>query len=79
MDYMELVKRSVSNAWNYRFLWLFGFFVSVTDGFGGHWWIKRLDKVECSNRFREFGAISIDPAFLVLLAMAAFSVWVIFW
>lgn len=80
MDYMELIKRSVSNAWNYRFLWFFGFFVSVTDGFGGgHWWMDKLDKVECSNRFREFGAFSIEPAFLVLLAMAAFSVWIIFW
>jgi hypothetical protein len=31
MDYMELVKKSVSNAWNYKFLWLFGFFVAVSD------------------------------------------------
>jgi hypothetical protein len=80
MDYMELVKRSISNAWNYRFLWLFGFFVSVTDGFGGgHWWMNKLDRSGYYDRFGDFGAFRIDPAFLVLLAMAAFSLWVIFW
>lgn len=80
MDYMELVKKSVSNAWNYRFLWLFGFFVSITDGFGGgHWWTDKLDRSGYYGRFGDFGAFRIDPAFLILLAMAAFSVWIIFW
>ncbi len=80
MDYMELVKKSVSNAWNYRFLWLFGFFVSITDGFGGgHWWTDKLDRSGYCSRFGDFGAFRIDPAFLVLLAMAAFSLWIIFW
>ena len=80
MDYMELVKKSVSNAWNYRFLWLFGFFVSVTDGFGGgHWWTDKLDRSESYGRFGEFGDLYFDPALLVLLAIAAFSLWIIFW
>jgi hypothetical protein len=79
MEYMELVKKSVSNAWNYRFLWLFGFFVSVTDGFGGHWWTDKLDRSESFGRFGEFGDLYFDPALLVLLAIAAFSVWIIFW
>lgn len=80
MEYMELVKKSVSNAWNYRFLWLFGFFVSVTDGFGGgHWWTDKLDRGESFGRFGEFGDLYFDPALLVLLAIAAFSLWIIFW
>lgn len=80
MDYMELVKKSVSNAWNYRFLWLFGFFVSVTDGFGGgHWWTDKLDRGESYGCFGELGDLYFDPALLVLLAIAAFSLWLIFW
>ncbi len=80
MDYMELVKKSVSNAWNYRFLWLFGFFVSVTDVFGGgQWWTDNFDKSEWGGPFGESGAFNIDPALLVLLALAAFSLWIIFW
>jgi hypothetical protein len=80
MDYMELVKKSVSNAWNYRFLWLFGFFVSVTDGFGGgHWWTDKLDRGESYGRFGELGDLYFDPALLVLLAISAFSLWIIFW
>jgi len=79
MDYMELIKRSVSNAWKYKFLWLFGFFVSVADGFGGgHWWTDKLDR-KCSIRFDEFGALGIDHALLIFLALAAFSLWVLFW
>jgi len=34
IDYIELAKRSLSNAWNYRFLWLFGVFVGAGDFFG---------------------------------------------
>lgn len=79
MDYMELVKKSVSNAWNYKFLWLFGFFVSVSDGFGGFQWSKdKIDVGDWADRC-DFGAFRIDPAILVLLAMAAFAVWILFW
>jgi len=79
MDYMELVKKSVSNAWNYKFLWLFGFFVSVSDGFGGFQWSKdKIDVGDWADRC-DFGWFSIDPAILILLAMAAFAVWVLFW
>jgi len=78
MDYMELIKRSVNNAWKYKFLWLFGFFVSVADGIGGHWWTDKLDR-KCTVHFEEFGAIGIDHALLILLALLAFSLWVLFW
>ncbi len=79
MDYMELVKKSVVNAWNYKFLWLFGFFVSVSDGFGGfHGWDDDVDLGDWADRC-DFGWFSVDPAILVLLAMAAFAAWVLFW
>jgi hypothetical protein len=79
MDYMELIKRSISNAWKYKFLWLFGFFVSVADGFGGgHWWTDKFDR-KCAAGFGEFGGFHIDSALLIFLALAAFSLWVLFW
>jgi hypothetical protein len=79
MDYMELVKKSVSNAWNYKFLWLFGFFVSVSNGFGGFHGIKEdIDIGDWTDRW-DLGWFSFDPAILVFLAMAAFAAWVLFW
>lgn len=79
MDYMKLVKKSVSNAWNYKFLWLFGFFVSVSDGFGGfQWWKDDIHIGDWADRC-DFGWFCVDPAILILLAMAAFAVWVLFW
>ncbi|MFQ6009004.1 MAG: hypothetical protein ACE5K8_08655 [Candidatus Zixiibacteriota bacterium] len=79
MDYMELVKKSIANAWNYKFLWLFGFFVSASDGFSSfHWWKDKIDFGDWADRF-DFGAFSIDPAILVLLVMAALAIWVLFW
>lgn len=76
---MELIKKSVSNAWNYKFLWLFGFFVSVSDGFGGfHGLEEDIDIGDWTDRW-DFGWFSLDPAILVFLAMAAFAAWVLFW
>ncbi len=80
MDYMELVKKSISNAWKYKFLWLFGFFVSVADGFGGgHWWTDKLDRDEWTADFGDFGIFRIEPAVLVLFVLAAFALWIVFW
>jgi hypothetical protein len=82
MDYMQLVKKSIVNAWNYRFLWFFGFFVAVTDGFGGmQLWDERIEKFD---RFEGFGRFDywcwdFDPALLIMLALLAFALWVIFW
>jgi len=77
MDYMEFIKKSLSNAWNYKFLWLFGFFVSVADGFGGgHWWTDKFDKTDWGAGLDYIG---IEPAVLIFFALAVFSLWVIFW
>jgi hypothetical protein len=80
MDYTELVKRSVSNAWRYKFLWVFGFFVSVADGFGGgHWWTEKLDRSEYVFPLGDSGVLRIDPAILIFLALGAFALGVVFW
>ncbi|UCC79580.1 MAG: hypothetical protein JSW64_15155 [Candidatus Zixiibacteriota bacterium] len=82
MDYMQLVKTSIVRAWRYRFLWFFGFFVTVTDGFGGfHWLDDRFDKIDRFHRFSRFEDLSIefDPAFLIMLGLLVFSLWIIFW
>jgi len=82
MDYMHLVKTSIVRAWRYRFLWFFGFFVTIADGFGGfHWLDERFDKIERFHRFGRFDDLYIDfdPAFLIVLGLAIFSLWIIFW
>jgi hypothetical protein len=82
MDYMQLVKVSIVKAWRYRFLWFFGFFVTIADGFGGfHWLDERFDKIERLHRFGRFDDLYIDfdPAFLIVLGLAIFSLWIIFW
>jgi hypothetical protein len=35
LDYGLLVRRSLGNAWNCRFLWLFGFFAAASDSVSG--------------------------------------------
>ncbi len=80
MDYMQLIRKSVSNAWSYKFLWLFGFFVSVADGFGGgHWWTDKLDRCDNVIHLGKYGNLEIEPALLVFFAMVVFSLWIIFW
>ncbi len=79
MDYMELVKRSIANAWKYKFLWFFGFFVSITEGFGGKLsWTDKLEKWEHVGRFGHFRHIDFEPVFLIMLALAAFAVIILF-
>jgi hypothetical protein len=82
MDYMRLVRRSIANAWNYRFLWFFGFFVAITDGFGGlHLWDERIEKFDRFERLGRLGDwhIDFDPALLIMLGLMAFALWVLFW
>ena len=38
MNYMELIQRSLRNAWRYKSLWMFGFFVSAVESFGSISW-----------------------------------------
>lgn len=52
LDYLELVKKSLKNAWEYKFLWLFGFFVVGSDYSGMFNWMGRLpDRHEYSRHF----------------------------
>jgi hypothetical protein len=81
MDYMELVKRSIANAWRYKFLWFFGFFVSIAEGFGGKLsWTDKLGDWEPVCRFDHFRYIYLDfePVFLIMLALAAFALMILF-
>lgn len=79
MDYMELVRRSIANAWRYKFLWFFGFFVSVTEGFGGMGsWTDRFDECRPVGRYGHFANIEFDPVFLIMLALAAFALMILF-
>jgi hypothetical protein len=79
MDYMELVKKSIANAWKYKFLWFFGFFVSITEGFGGKMsWTDKLDDWEPVGRLGHFRHIDFEPVFLVMLALAALALMILF-
>lgn len=52
LDYVELVKKSLKNAWEYKFLWLFGFFVAGSDYSGMFNWLGRLpDRHNFSRHF----------------------------
>ena len=76
MEYMKIIEKSFSNAWRYKFLWLFGFFVSVADGFGGgHWWVNKLDRFDNMHYFRDYRCFDIEPAFIIMAVLAAFAVW----
>jgi len=80
MDYMELVKKSALIGWKYRFLWLFGFFVSFADGFGGGtWWSENVDKYDRHWDFGRFDQFSFDPALIAIIVMAIIALGVIFW
>lgn len=89
MEYMEIVKRSFKYAWEYKFLWLFGLFVSITDGFGGgHWWTDKLDRGDWGgwgyrykgyNRFEDFFDFHIEPVVILMAAMGILALVVIFW
>jgi len=65
MDYMNIISRSLQNAWKYKFLWLFGLFVGWSGGGSGgsgrvgsdHW--------------------HIDPGLLALIIVGALFVGLI--
>jgi len=79
MDYMGLIKRSISNAWKYKFLWLFGFFVVSSNGSFGQIWSDKFDRFDEGFRFGRFGDFYIEPALIAMLLMAAFALFVLSW
>jgi len=56
MDYMNLISKSLKNAWKYKFLWLFGFFAASFNGGGGNGARSHID---------------IDPGLLLFIIFAA--------
>jgi len=80
MDYMELVKRSINNAWNYKFLWLFGFFVSASDGFGGfNFWKEDINIDKWDHWWHNLDLPDFLPALLVIFIISAFALAIIMW
>lgn len=79
MDYMKIVEKSFSNAWRYRFLWLFGFFVSIAEGFrGGFSWTDKLDRYDHFDHYWRFTRFDIEPAIIAMIILAAMLIWLIF-
>lgn len=78
MDYMKIIERSFSNAWRYKFLWLFGFFVSIAEGFrGGFSWTDRLEHYDHLHRYWRFSRFDFEPALIAMILLAALFVWLI--
>lgn len=73
---MALIQRSLRNAWEYKFLWLFGFLVSVADGYSGVLSNRDSNDWEWPKELRH---LDIDPSIFILLGMAALSLWIVFW
>jgi hypothetical protein len=73
---MALIQRSLRNAWEYKFLWLFGFFVSVADGYSGA--ISNSDRKDWEWP-AELRHLDIDPSIFILLGVAVLSLWIVFW
>ncbi|HWR84340.1 MAG TPA: hypothetical protein VN285_13670 [Candidatus Deferrimicrobium sp.] len=78
MDYMELIKRSLANAWKYKFLWFFGFFVAAADSMTSLHWQVDQDDLEKWDLDR-FGDINIEPAVIGLIILAVLAVAIVFW
>jgi hypothetical protein len=77
MDYINLIKRSIQTAWKHKYLWVFGFFVAISDGFGGwHWLGEDVGETDWGFRVRD---LDFDPAVFIVLGLAVFAVWILFW
>jgi hypothetical protein len=76
MNYMELIQRSLSRAWKYKCLWLFGFFVSAVESFGSVGWKGDAEEWEW---LEDIADIHIDPTWLILGGVAVFAIWIVFW
>jgi len=68
MDYMSIITRSLRNAWEYRFLWLFGLFAGLAHGGGNGGGRGGIH----ADRW------DIDPGLLLLLIAAALFLGLIF-
>jgi hypothetical protein len=73
---MALIQRSLRNAWEYKFLWLFGFFVAVADGYSGA--MSNSDKKDW-NLPSELRHLDIDPEIFILAGTVVVALWIVFW
>jgi len=71
MKYMEIINRSLQNAWKYKFLWFFGFFVGLTGGGSNGGSRYEVDRHDFFNR--------IDPVVIVLIILGAITLFLILW
>lgn len=83
IDYFGFVKKSLRVAWEYKFLWLFGFFVVAADGSGGmasH--LSNLKDIDSHSPF--FSQCDFDPSFItpgliIMVALAVLFMALLFW
>lgn len=68
MEYMSIITKSLRNAWEYKFLWLFGLFAGLAHGGSGG---GGRGNVHAGNW-------DIEPGLLVLLIAAALFIGLIF-
>ncbi|MFH1892634.1 MAG: hypothetical protein ABIK83_08140 [Candidatus Zixiibacteriota bacterium] len=83
IDYFGLVKKSLRIAWEYKFLWLFGFFVVAADGSGGmasH--ISNLSGIDTRSSFFsdfDFDPSYIAPGVIIMVVLALLFMALLFW
>ena|GEM_PF-2259724 len=89
LDYVKLATQSLKNAWEHKFLWLFGFFVAGSDFSGIFNLIGRIPSERDFRRrwdfdfhdFRDLEDImpfGIDLELILMLIAAAFLLWIFF-
>lgn len=72
LDYWGLITKSLRNAWDYKFLWMFGFFAAGTGSFG------HLASNIGEHREYDIGSLGFEPLLIVFLVLAAFFIGLIF-
>ena len=79
MDYWKLVKDSIRNGWEYKFLWLFGFFVVGADAFPGL--ISNISGGGDESRMEMLRDLDIyiEPATILVLVVSALFLFLLFW
>lgn len=82
MDYWKLVKDSIRNGWEYKFLWLFGFLVVGADAFPG--FVTNISNLGSSgNGYRREMLrdldVYIEPAMIAIVVASALFLLLLFW
>ncbi|MFH2036144.1 MAG: hypothetical protein ABIJ45_07060 [Candidatus Zixiibacteriota bacterium] len=86
MQYWEIVKKSFKNAWDYKFLWLFGYFVAAADNGGSVYnWTDIMDSQKFMERNTRISdalqalPFDINPYLIGYLFVLLLCIGVIFW